>query len=170
MGKGTIELGASMTFVIIVSIIILGIGLVFVLSLFKFADEKAPKSAPEIIFHANPDNLLYPEGKDIIIKPGESEQLLVSVYNAGWADDEKVYLAFDECRDEDGNFVTGFDLNSIGQAIPWKEDRGYSAIIKVEEGAASGIYICSMLAGALYDGFIDTDKPYHSRQISITVE
>lgn len=170
MARGSIELGANLTMIVIVGLIILGIALVFVLKFFHFAETETPKSYPEILFHATADDKLYPEGKELKISPGGSDTLLVSVYNAEWSSEEVIYLAFDECKDEDGNTATGFDLNSIGQPIERYKDAGYKVVIKVLKDVPQGNYVCSMLAGIPYEGnSINTDLPYYTRQVSITV-
>ncbi|MBN1792810.1 hypothetical protein JW826_03960 [Candidatus Woesearchaeota archaeon] len=170
MRRGSIDIGINFTIIIIIGLVILGLALMFVLDVFKFAHEKVPDSAPEIIFHASPDNMLYPEGKELKIKPGDSTELLVSVYNYEWSEEDDVSLAFDACRSEDGIPEEGLSLASIAQKITWQRDKGYLAIVKVADSVMPGIYVCTIQAGLLDStGFVMTSMPYHTRQVSINV-
>ncbi|MBN2142284.1 hypothetical protein JW711_03050, partial [Candidatus Woesearchaeota archaeon] len=85
----SIDIGLNFTIIIIIAMIILGLAMVFVLDVFKFADEKVPGTASDIVFHASPDNMLYPDQRPVDVGPGESYELLVSVFNSEWDSDEE---------------------------------------------------------------------------------
>jgi hypothetical protein len=171
MRKGSLDIGLNFTIIIILGVVIMGLAMWFVLYVFKYADEKMPQSAPEIIFHANADNQVYPEGREIKIHPGDSDELLVSIYNPGdWSSEDDISLGFESCSSEEGIPESGLVLESITQKIEREKDKGYSTIIKVGKDVLPERYVCTLMAGIMGEnGFVDSSLPFKSRQVSINV-
>jgi hypothetical protein len=170
MKKGSLEIGVSFTVVMIVALVILGLALVFVLNVFNFADEKFPKTAPDIIFHANADEPMIPEARTVKVKSGEDSILQVSIYNNLWGPEEDITLSFAECRDSENNYEDKISLSAVSQNIETQTDAGYLTIIKAGNEVMPGSYVCTLLAGTAGQGSdVDASMPTHSSQIQIEV-
>jgi hypothetical protein len=170
MKKGSLEIGVSFTVVMIVALVILGLFLVFVLNIFNFADEKFPKTAPDIIFHASSDEPMVPEARTVKVKPGEDSILQVSVFNNIWSPEDDITLSFAECRDSENNYEDKISLSAVSQNIETQSDAGYLTIIKAGEEIMPGSYVCTLLAGTQGQGTdVDVSMPTHSSQIQVEV-
>ncbi len=146
--KGSMELGINAIVILIIALALLGLAMGFVTNLFKGGEKKLGGliERTDLPVHADAGNPLVFDSSDITVKSGKNANVVASVYNNNFGDEE-VSLAISSCINSDGSEQTEISLNSPVQTIPRGNDGGYMAIIYVGDVSA-GTYICTVQAAS----------------------